>query len=89
MAKTTRALQTERREPLSNETRSCVVLLHGYGAHGRDLIGLADVLAEHMPDTLFLSPDAPEACIGAPFGLSGSRSPGSTAPRRRWRDRGR
>jgi phospholipase/carboxylesterase len=69
MARTTRALQTERREPLSNETRSCVVLLHGYGANGRDLIGLADVLAEHMPDTLFLSPDAPEACIGAPFGL--------------------
>lgn len=65
----TRALQTERREPLSDETRSCVVFLHGYGANGQDLIGLADVLAEHMPDTLFLSPDAPEACIGAPFGL--------------------
>jgi phospholipase/carboxylesterase len=69
MARTTRALQTERRDPLSNETRSCVVFLHGYGANGQDLIGLADVLAEHMPDTLFLSPDAPEACIGAPFGL--------------------
>jgi phospholipase/carboxylesterase len=45
------------------------VFLHGYGANGQDLIGLADVLAENMPDTLFLSPDAPEACIGAPFGL--------------------
>ncbi len=65
----TRALRAERVEPLSGETRSCVVLLHGYGANGRDLIGLAEPLAEHMPDTLFLSPDAPEECIGSPMGL--------------------
>ncbi len=69
MPKDTRALRAERVEPASGETTSAVIFLHGYGANGRDLIGLADVLAEHMPDTLFLSPDAPEACIGAPFGL--------------------
>ncbi|WP_210526813.1 alpha/beta hydrolase [Rubellimicrobium arenae] len=69
MDKPTRALRAERVEPLSGETRSCVVFLHGYGANGKDLIGLAEPLGEHMPDTLFLSPDAPEACIGAPFGL--------------------
>jgi phospholipase/carboxylesterase len=65
----TRALRAERVEAASGETLSAVVLLHGYGANGRDLIGLAEPLAEHMPDTLFLSPDAPEACVGSPMGL--------------------
>jgi len=65
----TRALGAERVEAASGETRSCVVLLHGYGANGRDLIGLAGPLADHMPDTLFLSPDAPEECVGSPLGL--------------------
>ena len=65
----TRALQAGRREPLSGEMRSAVVFLHGYGANGADLLGLADPLAEHMPDTLFLAPDAPEACAGAPMGF--------------------
>ena len=65
----TRGLQAQRREPVSGEIRSCVVFLHGYGANGADLIGVADPLAEHMPDTLFISPDAPEECAGAPMGL--------------------
>ncbi|EYD71679.1 alpha/beta hydrolase [Limimaricola hongkongensis] len=65
----TRALQSGRVEPLSGEMRSAVVFLHGYGANGADLLGLAEPLAEHMPDTLFLAPDAPEACIGAPMGF--------------------
>lgn len=65
----TRALRAERRAPVSGETRSAVVFLHGYGANAADLISLADPLAEHLPDTLFLAPDAPEACIAAPMGL--------------------
>ena len=36
-----------------------VVLLHGYGANGRDLVGLADMLGAHLPDTAFIAPDAP------------------------------
>jgi len=64
----TRALNAGRKEPLSGEMRSCVVFLHGYGANGADLLGLADPLAEHMPDTLFLAPDAPEDCAGSPMG---------------------
>lgn len=65
----TRVLQTGRKEPVSGETRSCVVFLHGYGANGADLLGLADPLGEHLPDTLFVAPDAPEACAGAPMGF--------------------
>jgi phospholipase/carboxylesterase len=64
----TRVLNAERREPVSGEVRSVVVFLHGYGANGADLLGLADPLGEHLPDTLFVAPDAPEACAGAPMG---------------------
>ena len=64
----TRVLQSGRKEPLSGTTRSVVVFLHGYGANGADLLGIADVLAEHLPDTLFVAPDAPESIPGMPFG---------------------
>ncbi|EEB72611.1 phospholipase/Carboxylesterase [Ruegeria sp. R11] len=62
-------MKAERKEPLSGQTRSVVVFLHGYGANGADLLGLADPLSEHLPDTLFVAPDAPERCAGAPFGF--------------------
>mgnify|MGYP001128907200 CR=1 FL=1 len=65
----TRALKAGRKKPLSGSTRSVVVFLHGYGANGADLLGLADPLSEHLPDTLFISPDAPENCAGAPMGF--------------------
>jgi phospholipase/carboxylesterase len=65
----TRVLNAGRKEPLSGETRSVVVFLHGYGANGADLLGLADPLSEHMPDTLFVAPDAPEHCAGSPMGF--------------------
>ena len=64
----TRVLNAGRKEPVSGETRSVVVLLHGYGANGADLLGLADVLGEHLPDTMFIAPDAPETVPGAPNG---------------------
>jgi phospholipase/carboxylesterase len=64
----TRTLNTARKEPLSGKTRSAVVFLHGYGADGADLLGLADPLSAHLKDTLFLAPDAPEPCNGNPFG---------------------
>ncbi|MGY9013523.1 MAG: phospholipase, partial [Rhodobacterales bacterium] len=40
----TRVLQAGRKAPLSGSTRSVVVFLHGYGANGEDLLGLADPL---------------------------------------------
>ena len=64
----TRVLTAGRKEPVSGETRSVVVFLHGYGANGADLLGLADVLGEHLPDTLFVAPDAPESIAGLPNG---------------------
>ena len=45
------------------------MLVHGYGASGADLIGLADVLSPHMPGTAFVAPDAPERCVANPMGL--------------------
>ena len=65
----TQVLESGRKEPVSGQTRSAVVFLHGYGANGADLLGLADPLGEHLPDTLFVAPDAPEACVGAPMGF--------------------
>ncbi len=70
----TRVLNAERRAAASGETRSIVVFLHGYGANGADLLGLADPLSEHLPDTLFVAPDAPEACAARLSGFSGSDS---------------
>ena len=49
--------------------RSLVVLLHGLGANGADLLGLAPYWAEQLPHTEFVAPDAPEPCDMAPFGF--------------------
>ena len=65
----TRILNSERKDAISGSARSAVVFLHGYGANGADLLGLADPLSEHLPDTLFIAPNAPETCPGAPFGF--------------------
>ena len=46
-----------------------VIFLHGYGADGADLLGLADVLAPHLPGVGFVAPDAPERCLGGGFGF--------------------
>jgi phospholipase/carboxylesterase len=48
--------------------RQLVVLLHGVGADGNDLIGLAPALAGFLPDAAFVAPNAPEPCDMAPFG---------------------
>lgn len=52
----------------SGNTSSLVIFLHGYGADGNDLIGLAQPLAGVLPDTAFVSPNAPEPCAAAPMG---------------------
>jgi len=62
-------LDGPRRGPTSGETRSLVVLLHGYGADGNDLIGLADAIGGHLPGTAFAAPNAPERCAASPMGF--------------------
>ena len=62
----TRQLQSGRRGP--EKASSVVVFLHGYGADGADLLGLAEPLAPHLPGTAFYAPDAPEPCRNNPFG---------------------
>ena len=64
----TRELKFGRRAALSGKARSMVVFVHGYGADGADLLGLADPLGPHLPDTVFYAPDAPDPCAGNPFG---------------------
>lgn len=61
-----RDLQSERRGP--EKADSAVVFVHGYGADGADLLGLADPLGPHMPKTAFYAPDAPEPCTVNPGG---------------------
>ena len=65
--------------------RSMVVFLHGYGSNGDDLMGLAPYWRDALPHTVFLAPNAPQPCPGAPGGYqwwaltgltSGSRSAG-------------
>lgn len=52
----------------SGKTDSLVILLHGYGADGNDLFGLAGPLAQHLPGTAFRAPNAPERCRVNPMG---------------------
>tara|TARA_R110000868_G_scaffold33856_16_gene122607 strand:- start:226 stop:930 length:705 start_codon:yes stop_codon:yes gene_type:complete len=63
--------------PSSGEpATSAVVLLHGYGSNGNDLIGLAPFFAKILPNAVFYSPNAPEGWEGGMggayqwFGLS-------------------
>lgn len=37
-----------------------IILLHGVGSNGNDLLPLSNVLAEGLPGAIFVSPDAPE-----------------------------
>ena len=56
------------RPAASGKADSLVIFLHGYGADGEDLIGLAEPLAPHLPSTRFLAPNAPQRCTNNPMG---------------------
>jgi phospholipase/carboxylesterase len=57
------------KEAKSGTADNLVIFLHGYGADGKDLLGLADPLADHLPNTMFMSPDAPNSCKMNPAGF--------------------
>jgi phospholipase/carboxylesterase len=51
-----------------NPPKHLVILLHGVGDSGAGVIGLGRSWRQGLPDTEFLSPDAPFPCDIAPFG---------------------
>lgn len=54
--------------PKSGNVKHVVILLHGLGSNGDDLIGLAPMLQDTLPDTQFLSPNGAQPFDQAPFG---------------------
>ncbi len=62
-------LDGPRHDPESGEPAvGLIVLLHGLGADGNDLISLAPMLAPVLPGVAFVSPHAPFPCDMAPMG---------------------
>jgi phospholipase/carboxylesterase len=49
--------------------KQAVVLLHGYGSDGEDLISLGAHWQELLPDALFVSPNAPTVSAANPMGF--------------------
>jgi phospholipase/carboxylesterase len=64
----TAKLTGPRLEAASGRAKQLVVLLHGYGANGDDLIELGQRWRSALPDAAFVSPNAHELCPGAPGG---------------------
>ena len=61
------ALSGPRLAPLSGKATHLVVLCHGYGADGNDLIGLAPHWQALLPGAAFVAPHAPQPCPGAGY----------------------
>lgn len=68
MAGTTQLEGPEHAPASGGAPKKIVLLLHGLGADGNDLIGLAPHIAPALPDAVFLSPHAPFPCDMAPYG---------------------
>ncbi len=63
-----RTLTGPRLPPARGAATHLVVLCHGYGADGNDLIGLAPHWQRLLPTVAFVAPNAPEPCAGSPMG---------------------
>ena len=55
-------------EAASGRAKQLVVLLHGYGADGNDLIEIGRQWRAFLPDAAFAAPHAPEPCAASPAG---------------------
>ena len=63
------ALSGPTRPPLAGgQPRRLVILLHGLGADGNDLIGLQQYWGRVVPEAEFVSPNAPFPCDMGPYG---------------------
>ncbi len=65
----TTPLNGPRIEPRGGRASGLVVLLHGYGANGDDLIALGDGWRRSLPDAAFVAPNAPQSIPGMNGGL--------------------
>ena len=64
------SLNTTILEPLSKtKPKNAVILCHGYGGDGKDISILANYWKAHLPDTIFICPDAPEKCAASSQGF--------------------
>ncbi len=64
------SLNTTILDPLSKaKPKNAVILCHGYGGDGKDISLLASYWKAHLPDTIFICPDAPEKCAASPSGF--------------------
>jgi phospholipase/carboxylesterase len=61
------ALSGPRLPPRLGKPTHLVVLCHGYGADGNDLIGLAPHWQSALSGAAFVAPNAPEPCPGAGY----------------------
>lgn len=58
------------RKPRSGgKPKQLVLILHGWGADGPNLIDLADIFANILPDAHFIAPNAPYPCEANPYGF--------------------
>ncbi len=63
------SLQGPLRKPRAGGApKQLVILLHGWGADGPNLIDLADMFAPVLPDAQFIAPNAPQVCEVNPYG---------------------
>ena len=64
-----RELDGPRLEPRGRAPSALVVLLHGYGANGDDLIALGNEWRRQLPGAVFVAPNAPQPIPGMPGAL--------------------
>ncbi|MEZ5690459.1 MAG: alpha/beta fold hydrolase [Rickettsiales bacterium] len=58
------------RKPSSGAAaKQLVILLHGWGADGPNLIDIGDMLGRALPDAHFVAPNAPFVCEANPYGF--------------------
>ena len=54
-----KTLSFEKLLPQDEKIENIVIFLHGYGANGNDLLGIGHHWQNQLPETLFISPNAP------------------------------
>nr|WP_311925223.1 hypothetical protein [Microvirga sp. 3-52] len=65
------AIDGPRLPPRCGKAKQLIVLLHGMGADGNDLIELGGQWRDWLPDAAFVAPHTPDRCSNVPMGGSG------------------